>query len=220
MSKETPARASKSARRSQRPHDAAATRQLIVDATVRVLAEKGFPGLGVNTVAAAAGVDKQLLYYHFGGLEGVIRHLGTQLAFWLGTPLEPRPGEPYATAACRLLLEYAGALRSSPLVLRLLAWELVEPTDALKELESTRSSAMASWVQGLRAAAQPVPQGVDAPAVNALLLAGLHYLALRERSLGSFAGLDISTPQGIERIERAIALITRRVYTRHEGEVA
>lgn len=186
--------------------------KLITDATIRLLAEKGFPGIGVNTVAAAAGVDKQLIYYHFGGLEGVIRQLGGELQFWLGTPLKPQPGEPYGDAVHRLMMEYAGALRRNPLVLRLLAWELVEPTDVLKELEVTRSAAMGGWVQGLRAAAQPVPAGIDAPAVNAVLLAGLHYLALREQSLGSFAGLDMQSPEGAARIEQAVRLITQRVY--------
>ncbi|MBC7941732.1 MAG: hypothetical protein H7Z19_18590, partial [Chitinophagaceae bacterium] len=106
----------------------------------------------------------------------------------------------------------AGALRRNPLVLRLLAWELVEPTDVLKELEVTRSAAMAGWVQGLRAAAGPVPAGIDAPAVNAVLLAGLHYLALREQSLGSFAGVDIQSPEGVLRIAQAVRMITQRVY--------
>lgn len=216
--KTPPARApaTKRAARSQRPHDAAATMKLITDATTRLLAEKGFPGLGVNSVAAAAGVDKQLIYYHFGGLDGVIRHLGAELEFWLGAPLQALPGEPYGQAVSRLLLEYAGALRRNHLVLRLLAWELVEPTDVLKELEVTRSAAMVGWVKALRESAQPGPADVDAPAVNALLLAGLHYLALREQSVGSFAGVDIQSPEGAARIAGAVQLITQRVY----GEAA
>jgi hypothetical protein len=109
-------------------------------------------------------------------------------------------------------MEYGNALRGNPLVLRLLAWELVEPTDALKELEVTRSAAMVPWVKSLRAAAGPVPDGIDAPAVNAILLAGLHYLALREQSLGSFAGVDLSTPEGARRIVDAMRLITSRTY--------
>lgn len=198
--------------RSQRPHDAQATKQLIVDATTQLLAEKGFPSIGINTVAAAAGVDKQLIYYHFGGLEGVIRHLGGQLALWLGAPLKFEAGETYGDAVHRLLMEYADALRRNHLVLRLLAWELVEPTDVLTELEVTRSKAMAGWIQGLRGVVQPAPAGVDAPAVNAVLLAGLHYLALREQSLGRFAGIDISTPEGAARIAGALRLMTERVY--------
>lgn len=198
--------------RAQRTHDAAATMQCILDAATRLLAESGFTALGINALSAAAGVDKQLIYYHFGGLDGVVRKLGERLELWLGTPLQPRHGEPYGEAVYRLLMEYGNALRGNALVLRLLAWELVDPTDALKELEVTRSAAMVPWVQHLRAAAAPAPEGIDAPAVNALLLAGLHYLALREKSLGSFAGLDLSTPEGVGRIANALRLITERTY--------
>lgn len=207
------------ARAAARPRDAAATIKLITDAAARLLAEKGFTGLGVNALAAAAGVDKQLIYYHFGGLDGVIRQLGAGLDLWLGTPLEPRPGEPYGDAVQRLLMEYVEALRRNHLVLRLLAWELVEPSDTLKALEITRSSAMAGWVDGLRRAAQPVPDGVDAPAINAILLAGLHYLALREHSVGTFAGVDIQSPEGADRIAKAIAFITARAYATAPGSI-
>ncbi len=198
--------------RAARTADIDGTMSLILDAAVRLLAEKGFTGLGINVLAAAAGVDKQMIYYHFGGLDGVVRRLGSRLDLWLGTPLEPRAGEPYADAANRLLLEYVDAVRRNPLVLRLLAWELVEPSEALKDLETARNAAMAGWVAQLRAAAQPVPAGIDAPAINALLIAGLHYLALRERSLGTFAGMDISNRAGFDRIAAAVRLITERTY--------
>jgi AcrR family transcriptional regulator len=195
-----------------RPRDSATTKALIVDTATRLLADKGFVALGVNALAAAAGVDKQLIYYHFGGLDGVVRQLGGQLELWLGAPLQVRPGEPYGEAVHRLLMDYHGALRTHTLVQRLLAWEIVEPSEALAELEQTRSRAMAGWVGALRANAQPAPEGVDAPAINAVLLAGLQYLALREQSIGSFAGVAVRSPAGHERIARAVEFITRRVY--------
>lgn len=200
--------------RPSRPHDTAATMALITAAAARLIAEKGFPGFGVNALAAAAGVDKQLIYYHFGGIEGVLRKLGNSLDLWLGTPLQPRKGEPYSDATRRLMTEYATALRRNVLVQRLLAWELVEPSDVLKELERTRSTAMVEWVAELRTAAGPVPEGIDAPAINALLLAGLHYLTLREQSVGTFAGMDIQSPEGVQRINSAIETIIDRVYAR------
>jgi len=202
----------KKAKTAGRSRDAAATTQHIAATAVKLLTEKGFTGLGVNAVAAAAGVDKQLIYYYFGGIDGLVRHLGSELSLWLGTPLEPVAGEPYAQASNRLLMEYVGALRKNKLVLRLLAWELVEPSDVLTELEATRSAAMVGWVTALRTAAQPAPKEVDAPAINALLLAGLHYLALREQSVGTFAGMDIRSEEGHARIAKAVALITSTVY--------
>lgn len=198
--------------RPSRPHDSAATTAHITDAAATLIAEKGFPGFGVNALATTAGVDKQLIYYHFGGIAGVLRALGKRLDLWLGTPLVPRKGEPYADATRRLMREYTAALRNNPLVQRFLAWELVEPSEVLSDLEATRSAAMGDWVAELRAASGPAPQGVDAPAVNAVLLAGLHYLILREHSVGTFAGMDVKSPEGIERINAAIELIIGRVY--------
>lgn len=202
----------KSTKPAGRSRDAAATTQHIAATAVKLLTEKGFTGLGVNAVAAAAGVDKQLIYYYFGGIDGLVRHLGSELSLWLGAPLEPVTGEPYAHASNRLLMEYISALRKNKLVLRLLAWELVEPSEVLTELEATRSAAMVGWVTALRMAAQPAPKEVDAPAINALLLAGLHYLALREQSVGTFAGMDIRSDEGHARISKAVALITGCVY--------
>lgn len=209
MKNETPMATDKPPRR---PRDAAATAERIKGATVQLLAEKGFTGVGVNAVAAAAGVDKQLIYYHFGGLDGLIRQLGGELAQWIGEPLELVQGEPYGLAMRRLLAAYADALRANTLVQRLLAWELVEPTEALQELEQTRSKAMLPWVMQLRASAAPPPADLDTPAINAVLLAAVNYLALREHSVGSFAGVEFRSPEGAARIARALDLICARTY--------
>lgn len=199
-------------RKAARAYDAEATRKVILDAATHLLTEKGFTALGINALANAAGVDKQLIYYHFGSLEGVVRAMGGELSLWLGTQLEPVADERYADASTRLMLEYFGALRQNTLVQRLLAWELVEPSTVLAELELARSQAMTQWVQAFRAATLAAPNDVDAPAINALLLAGLHYLALRERSVGSFAGLDLRSAEGVKRIERALTILTKNVY--------
>lgn len=198
--------------RSSRPHDTAATMALIVDTAATLLAEKGFTGFGVTALATAAGVDKKLIYYHFGGIDEVLRQLGGRLDLWLGTPPEPVKNEAYADAINRLLAAYFGALRGNTLVQRLLAWELVEPSDVLRELEATRSQAMGAWVEQLRGTLGTAPDGVDAPAINALLLAGLHYLTLREGSVGSFAGMDIQSPEGSARICAAVNTILAGVY--------
>ena len=199
-------------KRTSRPYDSQATKALISAAAVQLLADKGFTGLGINALASAAGVDKQLIYYHFGGLAGVVRALGAQLDLWLGAPLQAVPGEPYAEASARMLCSYADALRTNTLVLKLLAWELCEPSDALAELERARSQSMVSWVDGWRRSVTKAPEGVDAAAINALLLAGLQHLALREHSVGSFAGLDLKDPHSRQRLTNAVLCLTRKAY--------
>jgi AcrR family transcriptional regulator len=192
--------------------DAASSMQRLVDAATRLLVQGGFPALGVNALAAEAGVDKQMIYYHFGGLTGLVRHLGTQTQLWLGAPLQARAGEPYAEMAKRLMLEYANALRSNGLVLQLLAWELVQPSEVLSELNQARSIAMHQWAAEMRTVAAPPPKEADAPAINAVLLAGLQHLALHEQSSGTFAGIPLTTQEGAARIAKAIAYITAKTY--------
>lgn len=196
----------------KRQRDSAATKQRIADAAVQLLSEKGFTGLGINAIAATAGVDKQMIYYHFGGFEGLIRHIGAKLDVWLGEVLPPVQGEPYAKAVYRLMMAYNHSVRHNTMVQRLLAWELVEPSEVLLDLEMARSAEMMKWVAQQRTAAQPAPDGVDAPAINAVLMAGLNYLALREKSVGRFMSVDLSTPEGIARIAKAVEFITAQTF--------
>lgn len=196
----------------RRAHDAAATRQHILDAARELLLQGGFTALGINALAGRAGVDKQLIYYHFGGLEGVVRHLGAQVEHWLGGPLQAQDAEPYGLAVVRMLRQYHDALRGKPLLMRLLAWEIAEPSPMLAELERARATAMAGWVEEFRRQVLAPPAGVDAPAVNAVLLAALQYLALREHAVGSFAGIDLRSEQGRERIHAAVAALARGAY--------
>lgn len=204
--------AKKTSPRKARSYDAAQSMQRITDAAVRLLSQRGFTALGVNALAAEAGVDKQMIYYHFGGLDGVIRALGAQTQLWLGAALQAEPGEPYKRLVQRLLTEYAKALRSNPLLLGLLAWELAQPSEVLAELNEVRSAAMHAWTAQLRAVSVAPPVEVDAPAINALLLAGLQHLALCERSVGSFAGMDLRASETSARLAHAVACITDRTY--------
>lgn len=57
---------------------------------------------------------------------------------------------------------------------------------------------------------------IDIAALAALVSGGIHYLSLhKDRS--PFYGIDIKTPEGYERIERAIEFLIRKIY--EEGDI-
>ncbi|MDX2220724.1 MAG: TetR/AcrR family transcriptional regulator [Burkholderiales bacterium] len=200
---------------SPRVRDRAATESRIVEAAIAVLAEHGFTALGVNEVARRAGVDKKLVNRYFGGMDGVIDAIGARMDLWLATDGRAARGTPeadYAALMARLLTDYSTGLRGNVLVLRLLAWELVEPSAVLSRLDAARSQAMQRWM-GAQKGTLSVPEGIDAPAINALLLAGIHYLALREKTLPAFAGVDVSDARGWRRVQSAAALLLQRAYS-------
>jgi TetR/AcrR family transcriptional regulator len=59
--------------RSSRHHNSAATREAILEAAERIFADEGLEGARTDAIAAAAGVNKALLYYYFRSKEELYR---------------------------------------------------------------------------------------------------------------------------------------------------
>lgn len=199
----------------ERQRDRARTRDAILAAARDVLADQGFAGWGVNAVARAAGCDKQLIYRYFGGLDGLADAIGEDMAAWLDDALSARrdapPATDYADLTSRLLLALAAALRGSRLAQRILAWELAEDSPLVRRFAAARGQAMAAWIVRERGALTP-PSGVDAPAINALLVAAVQQLVLASAASGRFSGVPLDSDGDWQRIEAAVRHLAHAAY--------
>src|SRR5271157_722544 len=63
------------AMRHSRPHNSGARRQAILHAAERIFADEGLEGARTDAIAAAAGVNKALLYYYFRSKHGLYREV-------------------------------------------------------------------------------------------------------------------------------------------------
>lgn len=59
--------------RKPKQRDSAATRAALLSTAIREFADKGFAGARVDEIASRAGVNKQLLYHHFGNKDDLYR---------------------------------------------------------------------------------------------------------------------------------------------------
>lgn len=186
----------------------AATEVAIVDAAERLLLAEGWTGLNVQTLAAAAGVDRKLIYRYFDGVEGVVERLAARMDVWLGHTLAAEPASAavtYRQFARESLLAWLRALRANPLILRLLAWELTGDTPLLRRTEAARAAVFQTWMRARRPRLR-VPPGGDLVALNAVLLASVQHLAL-SAPRGDFGGVTLDEA-GWSRIEAAIDTLT------------
>ncbi len=198
-----------------RSRDRPATERRILDAAQTILTEQGPSGFGVNAVARAAAVDKQLIYRYYGGLDGLLAALGERIAHWWqdrlleGVPATPPGsyGEMIETLALRLLQ----ILRTEPLAMQSTLWELSDSSGLVAPLTAARARVLGAWMARARGDLQP-PEGVDAPAVNAMIVSGISYLVLASRTSGNVIGLATSEDPTWVRIEQAIREIVQRVY--------
>lgn len=186
--------------------------QQILDAARETLAQDGFAAFGVNAVARAAGCDKQLIYRYFGGLDGLVAAIGETLADRVTAGLtqpDPPPAS-YAALIEALLRRLFDLLVQDALVRRIAAWELADPSPLTLPLAAARSAGLQQWVAEMRGNLA-APAGIDAPAVNALMIGGVQQLALAAAAGQPFAGLVLD-PAGTARTQAAIAALVHGVY--------
>jgi len=77
------------------------SRMLLLKAAIRIFAEKGFEGASIREIADAAGVNRSLISFHFGGKAGLhaaALHLAARMAKHTAKtlPMPPLPVGPFA----------------------------------------------------------------------------------------------------------------------------
>jgi AcrR family transcriptional regulator len=202
MPRRTPSVAEPETRR----RDRAATEAAILDAAERTLARDGFAALNVRTIAAEAQVDRKLVYRYFGDVDGVVTRLGERAERWAGSASASDDFGSYADAMLAGLKAYAADLEKDETLQRMLAWEIADSSPTLEKLDAARSATMQARMGAVRGDLKP-PKNADAAAVIAVALAAVHYLTLRRRTLGGFAGLKLDAKGRA----RALAVIERMI---------
>lgn len=184
-----------------------ATELSLVTAVGAVLRASGVDGLGVNAVAAEAGVDKKLIYRYFGGLPGLLRAYGESADFW--PDLDELLGadravlaRPTAEMGAEVLRRHARALRRRPMTLDLLAWECVNRNALTAVLEDVRQTQSAALLQAMVDAGHRIPQ--SGRVLSSLFAAAINYLAVRGREIVRFGDVALDDP-GWARIEAVIS---------------
>ena len=194
-----------------RGRDRERTEGAILAAAEAQLAEAGFQAFGVNAVARRAGCDKQLIYRYYGGLDGLVTAVGANLGGRYAQPLSQPMAQSYGELTERLLLGFLEQFRADRLAQRIAAWEVAERSPLVDQLSAARAEALGRWMEDARGGLAP-PPGIDAPALNALLIGGIQQLVLASATMGSFAGLPLAEDRNWIRARLALRALIRGVY--------
>jgi AcrR family transcriptional regulator len=192
--------------------DREATCRRLTAAVGSLLARKGFKGIGVNSLAREAGVDKKLIYRYFGGLNGVIAAFGREGDFW-PSPLEMAGGNAEKFAALSLeqrltvfSRQFIRALRRRPMTLKIMAWEMVASNELTRELEAVREQGIMEFVAQFFSGEEAGP-GLR----TGMMLAGaaISYLLIRSEHIDVYGGLHLDSEVGWQEIESGIDAMIR-----------
>ena len=123
------------------------TRRAIIAAALDEYARHGPAGARVDRIAAAAGVNKRMIYHYFGSKDGL--WTGLLDAQWSGEPVLSTDS---SVSIAAQLTEGAQRVAARPAMTRLLAWEALADALPAPDADSTRAGSWRDRIAGLVAA--------------------------------------------------------------------
>ncbi len=196
------------------------TRKRILEATGRLLSQKGFRNLGINAIAKEAKVSKILIYRYFGGIQELLKAFTEEGGFWpsatelLGGETNPRRISNTEQTSVTMLGNYLKELRRRKLTQEIMRWELTEDNDLIQELARARERQRTGIWGALPIDSARFPE-IDLGAATALLHAGITYLVLRAKTAEEYMGIDLHSNYGWRRLEKAIDALVKGYFAQH-----
>ncbi|HZE38532.1 MAG TPA: TetR family transcriptional regulator [Stackebrandtia sp.] len=186
----------------ERLRDAERTKRKLMDAALEEFAAKGFSGARVGDIAAAAGVNKQLISYYFGGKEGLYRAMRDE---WRDAEREKSVPD---TSAEDLMRWYLSNSLGDPRTVRLALWQALsgdpdfeDQSDIDEEQEQMRR----------RQDSGEIASELD-PACVQLALMGMVMAPVAFRNTArKLLGIDIDAEEFESRYGDALARILQRL---------
>ena len=181
------------------------TEMNLIKAVDELIEENGFEGLGINAVAAKAGVSKMLIYRYFNSLDGLIAAYIQQHDYWINFDEQLPDEEHIGEFIKEIFKRQIAMIRQSYTLRRLYRWELTSNNIFIKELREKRE-AKGVWLVDAVSKLSKHPQKETA-AMASILTAAISYLSLLEENCPVFNGINIQTEDGWKELEEGINIL-------------
>lgn len=192
----------------RRRRDPDATRARILDAAKAAFADVGYAGARVDAIAAAAGVNKRMLYHYFGGKRGLYREVYRRQVLAHGEVTGEMPPDPVAA----LPYWYDEISRDAEWT-RLLGWEaLTEQSQGSIGAEELRRNygGAVGWIRDAQSSGLLDPT-LDAELYLLLTIAMNMFPAAMPQVTRSVTGSDPDDPLFHDRWRAFISSVAERL---------
>ncbi len=189
----------------------------LITSVGKVLEEKGYSGLTIANISKEAGVDRKLIGLYFGTLDNLVETYIRGKDYWLSATINavgyfgnaPEVGSRGFLES--LLLNQLEDFLTNTEMQKILAWQICEESALMSEISQEREKMSALFF----AFADKELQGkdLDLRAVVTILVAGIYYIVLHSaHTKSTVCEIDISTPEGLNRIKASIKNILGWAY--------
>ncbi|MGI5127594.1 TetR/AcrR family transcriptional regulator [Pseudonocardia sp. CA-107938] len=181
------------------------TREQILDAALHEFGEHGYAGARTAAIAARAGVNQQLISYHFGGKAGLHQAV---IDRWPATGAPLRDGD-----LAEVVANFVRAGAAEPAWGRMLVWsELTGELDA-ESRDTVDNGYLGAMVDDLRARQErgELAADLDPAYVQLMLFAATVAPYVLSRTARGMTGLDPASPEFVERYAETLGRVVARL---------
>lgn len=181
------------------------TAQRILEAVGSIIENQGFEKVGINAIAAEAGVSKMLIYRYFGGLEELVTQYLLQKDYWANTDIDDINREAVGESIKSMFCRQIEQLRNDVTLRRLYRWELYSNNVNIQQLRDKREENGCNIIRMVSALTGCSDTKVTALA--SILSASISYLALMEDQCQTYNGICLQTDEGWDQLVQGIEMI-------------
>lgn len=178
------------------------TEQNLLGAVNEIVEQDGFEALGINAIAAKAGVSKMLIYRYFNSLEGLIAAYIAQYDFWINFHTE-LPEKTHLPAFLKEIChQHIKTMRENYSLRRLHRWELSSHNSFVEELRHRREE---NGMRLLERISEVSGRSIsEVTFLGTILIPSISYLTLLEENCPIYNGIRIDSDKGWEQIETGL----------------
>ena len=181
------------------------TAQRMLEAVGSIIENQGFEKVGINAIAAEAGVSKMLIYRYFGGLEELVTQYLLQKDYWANTDIDDINREAVGESIKSMFCRQIEQLRNDVTLRRLYRWELYSNNVNIQQLRDKREENGCNIIRMVSALTGCSDTKVAALA--SILSASISYLALMEDQCQTYNGICLQTDEGWNQLVQGIEMI-------------
>jgi len=185
----------------------------IMKAVGNVLEKQGAGKLGVENVAAEAGMDKAMLYRHYKDFNDILKSYIENEDFWInflkndfGTLNEKN----LVAFVSGMLGQQFNELLNNKKLQELIAWELVGESQLMKNVAQNREDMAMDIINGIKSVFPH--KNISSNNVLAIITAGIYYLVLH-KNISTFCELDLNDKEHQKQFTSDLFWLINRVFS-------
>jgi len=181
------------------------TEKKLLNALGEIILNEGFEKIGINSVAAKAGVSKVLIYRYFASIDNMIIEYLSQNDFWINFSADIPEYENLRDFIKKIFRDQIEQLRNNTIIQKLQRWELNQKNtiiDKVRLKQEAKGISLITIISHLSRSSQE-----EIATIATILSASITYLVILSENCPQYNGIDIQDDKGWEQVSRGIDLL-------------